>query len=86
MITASRSCCLALRTLCSTPCFSSRRESRSDFSMLVVPTSTGCPAWWRSTMSSTTALNLAASVWYTRSASSRRIIGWLVGMGTTSSL
>ena len=40
----------------------------------------------RSTMSSTTAPNLASSVRYTRSAMSLRIIGWLVGMEITPTL
>ena len=40
---------------------------------------------WRSTMSSTTALNLASSDLNTRSGSSRRSISLLVGMGTTGS-
>jgi hypothetical protein len=37
-------------------------ERISEFSTLTVPTRTGWPAVWRSTMSSTTALNLACCV------------------------
>ena len=59
---ASRACCLALRTSCGMPTFCSERDSRSDFSTLVVPTRTGWPLAWRSEMSSTTASYLASSV------------------------
>ena len=41
---ASRSCCLALSTWWVMPRFSSRRESCSDFSTEIVPTSTGWPS------------------------------------------
>ena len=84
-ISASRKCCLALSTLCGTPRFSSRRASSSDLATEAVPISMGWPISWRSTMSSTTALNLASSVLNTRSGSSRRTISLLVGMGTTGS-
>ena len=59
---ASRSCCLALSTSCWMPRFSSSRESCSDFSTEIVPTSTGWPSAWRSAMSSAAASNFAASV------------------------
>ena len=59
---ASRSCCLALSTWCGMPRRSRRRESSSDFSTEIVPTSTGWPTSWRSSMSSAAASNLAASL------------------------
>ena len=40
---ASRKCCFALSTSWGTPRFSSMRESFSDFSTEIVPTSTGWP-------------------------------------------
>ena len=42
-ISASFSWCLALSTLCGTPCLRSRDEMYSLFSMEIVPTSTGWP-------------------------------------------
>ncbi len=80
---ASRKCCFAFNTLCGMPRFSSRRDRSSDLATDAVPTSMGWPVAWRSTMSSTTALNLASSVLKTRSGLSARTISWLVGMGTT---
>ena len=46
MISASRLWCLAFKTACSTPRFSSSAESRSLFSIETVPTSTGSPCRW----------------------------------------
>ena len=60
-ISASRKCCLALSTSWGMPFFSSSRERCSDLDTEAVPTSTGWPSAWRSTMSSTTAANLASS-------------------------
>ena len=62
MMAASRSWCLALSTSWGMPCLRSRSLRRSDFSMEIVPTSTGWPSSWRPTMSSTTAANLPRSV------------------------
>ena len=59
---ASRSCCFALSRLYGMPFFSSIFASASDFSTLVVPTSTGCPAWLDSMRCSKTALNFSRSV------------------------
>ena len=42
-ISASRSCCFAFSTSCGMPFFCSSRESFSDFSTEIVPTSTGWP-------------------------------------------
>src|SRR5439155_953190 len=53
MISASLSCCLALRTLCFTPLRLKKPASRSDFSMEIVPTKTGWPRSWHSLISST---------------------------------
>jgi hypothetical protein len=61
-ILASSACCFALSTVCGMPLRRIRSDSRSDFSTDTVPTSTGWPFWYRSPMSSTTALNFAASV------------------------
>ncbi len=85
-VVASRSWCGAVSTSCGTPRRLSIRDRISDFSTLVVPTSTGWPASCRSAMSSTHASNLAWAVWKMTSASSLRIIGMLVGIGTTPSL
>ena len=67
-ISASRSCCLALSTLCLMPLRLSMPAIFSDFSMEIVPTSTGCPRWWQSLISSTIAANFSFSVRYTTSA------------------
>jgi len=42
-ISASRACCLALSTWCGSPSFCSIDEMSSEFSMEVVPSSTGWP-------------------------------------------
>ena len=62
MIAASRACCLALRTSCGTWSWTSSFARYSDFSTLVVPTSTGWPFACFSAMSSATASNFASSV------------------------
>ncbi len=66
-IAASRSWCLAFRTSCAMPWRLSIVDTSSDFSTLVVPTSTGWPFSFRSAMSSTRASNFACTVWYTTS-------------------
>ena len=86
MISASRSCCFAFRTLCGTPFATSRWASISEISIEIVPTSTGWPFSWRSAMSSATAANFSPFVLKTTSFWSLRIIGTLVGIDTTSSL
>ena len=43
MMFASRSCCLAFSTWCGMPAFFSSSARCSDFSMEMVPTSTGWP-------------------------------------------
>jgi hypothetical protein len=83
-ISASRSCCLAFRTLCGMPRFLSFFASISDVSMEIVPTRIGWFEAWRSSMSSTTALNFSRFVLKTTSARSSRIIGRLVGTTITS--
>ena len=62
-ICASRSWYFAFSTSFAMPLRLSITERISDFSTLVVPTRTGCPSAFRSTMSSTTASNLACAVW-----------------------
>ena len=47
-ISASRACCLALSTWCGRPSFASIVEMSSEFSMEVVPSSTGWPRSWQS--------------------------------------
>ena len=61
MIAASRSCCLAFKTSCGTPLRFKIADNSSDFSTLTVPTKTGWPLRWRSTISLATATNLPAS-------------------------
>ena len=58
---ASRSCCLAFSTLCGMLFLRSSEATTSDFSTLTVPTSTGWPRLWQSSISSTTARNLPFS-------------------------
>ena len=57
---ASRSWAFAFSTWCGMPRRSSMRDSSSDFSTEIVPTSTGWPASWRSSMSSAVASNFAS--------------------------
>jgi hypothetical protein len=61
-ISASLACCLALSTACGSLAFCSRPESSSEFSIEVVPTSTGWPRVWQSRMSSITASNFSRAV------------------------
>ena len=61
-ISASFSWFLALRTLCLMPLRRSSSDSSSDFSMDTVPTSTGWPFSWHSSIWLTTARSLPASV------------------------
>ena len=62
-ISASRACWRALSTSWSTPCrLVSMLDSFSDFSMLVVPTSTGRPASDTSRISSTIASYFSSTV------------------------
>lgn len=61
-ISASRACCLALSTWWGSRTWSSMRDSSSEFSMEVVPTSTGWPRWWQSRMSSMMALYFSGAV------------------------
>ena len=62
-IMASCSWYFAFSTWCGMPRRLSRADRISDFSTLTVPTSTGWPAWCRSAMSSTTAVELGLLVW-----------------------
>ena len=62
MTPASFSCCLAFSTLCGTPLRFSISDSISEVSMATVPTSTGCPFLCSSSISLTTARNLALPV------------------------
>ena len=61
-ISASRSCCLALSTLCLMPFRLNMPAIFSDFSIEMVPTSTGWPRSWHSLISSTMAANFSFSV------------------------
>ena len=85
-ISASRSWNLAFSTTCFTPFFCKIADSRSLFSIDVVPTSTGCPFSCSSAMLSATALYFSFSVRKTTSGFSSLRIGLLVGMTTISSL
>ena len=84
----SRSACsgLALSTACSIPCRFSASEIISETSTETVPTSTGCPLWWRPTISPSTASHLPSLVLKIWSFWSRRTIGRLVGISTTGIL
>ena len=53
-ISASRSCCFALRTSCLILCFVSKTDTSSELSMLLVPTRTGWFLAWHSWISLTT--------------------------------
>ena len=61
-ISASRSWYFAFSTTCLIPAFFSRVERCSDFSMEMVPTSTGRPESCSSWISFTTASNFSGSV------------------------
>ena len=83
MISASRACSFAFRTLCWTPWRVSSCERYSDVSTAIVPTSTGWPFSLRSLMSRATAANLPSFVLKTRSCSSLRATATFVGISTT---
>ncbi len=85
-ISASRSWNFAFSTTWRTPLRCKIPDSRSDFSIDVVPTSTGCPFSCSSAMLSATALYFSFSVRKTTSGFSSRSIGLLVGITTISSL
>ena len=83
MISASRACSFAFRTVCGTPWRFSSSLRYSEVSTAIVPTSTGWPFSLRSLMSSTTALNFASTVLKIRSFLSSRATATLVGISTT---
>ena len=85
-ISASLSWYLAFSTSCLMPRRFSILLSSSDFSMEMVPTSTGWPFSWHWIISSITASNFPFSVRKMLSGRSLRIMGRLVGISTTSSL
>jgi len=62
MIAASRSWYLAFSTSCGTPLRLSIRDRTSDFSTLVVPTSTGC-RWRAARRCRDDRVELACTVW-----------------------
>ena len=62
IISASRWCCLALRTSCLILCFFNRTDTLSELSMLLVPTSTGCCLTWHSWISLMTASSFSSMV------------------------
>ena len=68
------------------PCLVSSLDSSSDFSMEVVPASTGWPFSWHSTICRTMAWYLPVVFLNTTSGWSWRIKGLLVGTSTMSSL
>ena len=86
MIVASCSWKRAFSTECFTPRLVSSSLSSSLFSMLTVPTSTGCPRVRASSISAATASNFSRPVRYTSSSPSFRTTGTLVGTSTTESL
>ena len=61
-ICASLACCFAFSTWCGSFSLSRILESSSEFSMDVVPTSTGCPRLWQSRMSVMIALTFSWNV------------------------
>ena len=83
---ASSLSCLALSTRCGMPSSVSRSETASDFSTDRVPIKTGRPAVLQSLHFWTMASNFASSVGKTRSGRRLRMIGLLVGTGTTPQL
>ena len=85
-ISASFSCCFALRTLCLTPRFFSISLILSEFSIEIVPTSTGCPVACASAILSAIAWNFAGSFAKIASSRSSLITGLFVGITTTSML
>ena len=87
-VSPSRSACsgFALSTVCGMPLAASWEPRCSETSTEIVPTSTGWPFAWRSSISRTTAAHLPPLVLKTWSLRSARTIGWLVGIWTTGSL
>ena len=83
-ISASRACCFAFSTSCGRSAFARWPDSISEFSIDVVPTSTGWPRSWQSLMSATIASTFSASVRNTWSFSSLRTIVMCVGITTVS--
>ena len=85
--TISASCWwyLAFRTVWITPVRFSIRDSTSDESTLTVPTSTGWPRLFASSISRTTAVNLSRRVLKMESFRSARMPGWFVGITCTAS-
>jgi hypothetical protein len=61
-ISASRACCLALSTWCGSFSLVSSSDSTSEFSIEVVPTSTGWPRSWQSLMSASIAAYFSRTV------------------------
>ena len=85
-IWASISWFLAFKIWCSIPAAASSVLSRSDFSIDRVPTRTGTPILFHSTIWSATAWNFSSSVEKTRSGSQIRRPGRLVGTLKTPTL
>ena len=77
-------CCFAFSTLCVMPRRLSIRDSVSDTSTFVVPTSTGSSILWSRSISSMIALNFSRFVRKMRSSRSSLTTGRLVGMTMTS--
>ena len=83
---ASLACCFAFNTLCGMFFCFNILLSNSLISTEVVPTSEGRPARRSFSISSITALYFSRLVLYTKSCSSLRMAGKLVGIVTTSNL
>ena len=77
---------LALSTVCLMPRRDSSPPSSSETSTEIVPTRTGWPLAWRSSISRATAAHLPSIVLKIWSLRSSRTIGRLVGTCTTGSL
>ncbi len=84
IILASRSCCLALSTLCGTSAAVSAWDTISDISIDAVPTKTGRCSFTHTRISSIIASNFSVIVKYTRSFISLRLTSTLVGITNTS--
>ncbi len=85
-ISASRACCLALSTWCGSFSRSSIEEISSEFSIDVVPSSTGWPCSYFSFTSLMIAWYFSLEVMKTWSLRSLRTIGRWVGISTVSRL
>src|SRR3990167_5997205 len=83
-MSASRACCLALSTWCGRLALFRSWSMISEFSIEVVPTSTGWPRSWHSRMSRIAASYFSRVVLYTRSSWSSRLLGRLGGITTVS--